>query len=267
MSFGNNSGLMRDYAPQAVTARESWLQCIHDIQDHTVRSLSDVFSREELHNSSSPPLLFIDPSYHGNAGDNFIAYGSLVFLEKMGFRNHTECNIAASIGFSPNCGNFSHFEEQGLAVWQGGGYWGDLWEREQLLLTRLTSTATLAKKGKIVVGFPQSIHYNNKDLQTRDAKMFMEKFSDFQDDLKKNVILTWRQEKSYALAKELYPLVENRYHCNTNLIKSVPGVVYIYINTRITTSAKQMPCSSRVTLFPGWRLEGFKCFNQSPCTG
>ena len=114
------------------------------------------------------------------------------------------------MGFSPNCGNFSHFEEGGVAVWHGGGNWGDMWSREELLLTRLKSIATLAKKGKIVVGFPQSIHYNNKDLQTRDAKMFMEKFSDFQDDLKKNVILTWRQENSFKLAKDLYPLVGNR---------------------------------------------------------
>ena len=172
MSLGMNNRLVHDSVPQQVTARETWLQCIHDIQDHTMNSLADVFSREELHRSSNSPLLFIDPSYHGNAGDNFIAYGSLVFLEKMGFTNHTECNIAASIGFSPNCGNFSHFEEGGLAVWMGGGYWGDLWEREQLLLTRLTSTATMARKGKIVVSFPQSIHYNNKDLQSQDAKMF-----------------------------------------------------------------------------------------------
>ena len=211
MSFSNNTGLMYDSVPQnSATARETWLQCIHDIQDHTMNSLADVFSREELHRSSNSPLLFIDPSYHGNAGDNFIAYGSLVFLEKMGFTNHTECNIAASIGFSPNCGNFSHFEDGGLAVWMGGGYWGDLWEREQLLLTRLTSTATMARKGKIVVSFPQSIHYNNKDLQSQDAKMFMEKLRDFPGDLKKNVILTWRQENSLALGNELYPVVENR---------------------------------------------------------
>ena len=40
--------------------------------------------------------------------------------------------------------------------------------------------------------------------------MFMETLSDFQGDLKKNVILTWRQENSFALANELYPLVDNR---------------------------------------------------------
>ena len=210
MSVGLNTRLMHDSVPQPSTARESWLHCIHAIQDHTVRSLSDVFSREELRSSSIPPLLYIDPAYMDNAGDNFIVYGSLIFMEKMGFRNHTECNVLSSNGFSPNCGNFSQFEEGGVAVWHGGGNWGDIWSREELLLTRLKSIATLAKKGKIVVGFPQSIHYNNKDLQTQDAQMFMGKLSDFQGDLKKNVILTWRQENSFTLAKDLYPLVGNR---------------------------------------------------------
>ena len=97
MIFSNNTGLnMYDSAPQQATARETWLQCIHDIQDHTMNSLADVFSREKLH---TPPLLYIDPAYMDNAGDNFIVYGSLVFMERMGFRNHTECNVLSSNGF------------------------------------------------------------------------------------------------------------------------------------------------------------------------
>ena len=86
MSFGLNTRLMHDSVPQPATARESWLHCIHDIQDRTMRILSDVFSREELRSSSSSPLLYIDPAYMDNAGDNFIVYGSLVFMEKMGIK-------------------------------------------------------------------------------------------------------------------------------------------------------------------------------------
>ena len=212
ISFVVNTGLMKEYLPHTDTARDTWLQCINDIQDHTMQSLSDVFSREEFHRFSTPPLLYIDPAYHGNAGDCFISYGSLIFMERMGSRNFEECNVISSAGLSQNCGNFSRFEEGGLAVWHGGGNWGDIWTRKELFLPRLKSILTLAKKGKTVVGFPQSLHYNNKDLQTQDAKMFMENLSDFQGDLKKNVILTWRQQNSYDLAKDIYPLVDNRYN-------------------------------------------------------
>ena len=209
LSLSVTTGLMDNYYV-VHTSRETWLLCIKDIQDHTMKSLSDVFSRDDLHRFSTPPILYIDPAYMDNAGDNFIVYGSLVFMEKMGFRNHTECNVLSSNGLSPNCGDFSHFEEGGLAIWHGGGNWGDIWSREELLLRRLTSIAVLAKKGKTVIGFPQSIHYENKVLQSQDAQMFMRKLSDFQGDLKKNVILTWRQENSFDLAKDLYHLVDNR---------------------------------------------------------
>ena len=210
MSFGYDAGYLKENQPYT-GARESWLQCINDIQDHTMRSLSDVISRAKVHSNTKPPLLYIDPAYGGNAGDNFIAYGSLVFIERMGFLNHTECNVYASQGFSPGCGNFSHFEEGGLAIWHGGGNWGDLWGREVLGLKRLHSITTLANKGKIVIGFPQSIHYNNKNLQTQDAEMFMGNLSDIKrEGAKENIILTWRQENSFTLAKELYPLARNR---------------------------------------------------------
>ena len=201
---------MEDNLPHTSTARDTWLRCINDIQDHTMQSLSDVFSGDEFHRLSTPPLLYINPAYHGNAGDNFITFGTLIFIEKMGSRNFTECDLGSSIGLIPHCGNFSHFEEGGLAIWHGGGNWGDVWGREEILLKRLDSIAYLAKKGKTVIGFPQSMHYNNKDLQTSDAKMFLEKFSDFHGDLKKNVILTWRQKDSFELAKELYPFADNR---------------------------------------------------------
>ena len=211
MSFVSNTVYFKNSQPY--TAEETWLQCINDIQDHTMRSLSDVIVKAKSQHdaSSTSPLLFIDPAYGENAGDNFIVYGSLVFIEKMGFLNHTECNVYASQGFSPNCGNFRQFMEGGLAIWQGGGNWGDLWGRDVLGLKRFQSIATLANKGKIVIGFPQSIHYNNKNLQARDAEMFMGNLNhNKQEKFKENVILTWRQKSSFELSKDLYPLVGNR---------------------------------------------------------
>ena len=46
--------------------------------------------------ANSPALLLVDPAYHGNIGDNLIAYGELVLMERLGFTNHTECNIIQS---------------------------------------------------------------------------------------------------------------------------------------------------------------------------
>ena len=84
--------------------------------------------------ANSPALLLIDPAYHGNVGDNLIAYGELVLMERLGFTNHTECHILQSQGLSRNCNNFSHLGDGGLAWWHGGGNWGDLWDRKAITL-------------------------------------------------------------------------------------------------------------------------------------
>ena len=84
--------------------------------------------------ANSPALLLVDPAYHGNIGDNLIAYGELVLMERLGFSNHTECNIKQSQGLSQNCNNFSHLDNGGLAWWHGGGNWGDLYHRTILTL-------------------------------------------------------------------------------------------------------------------------------------
>ena len=91
---------------------------------------------------NSPALLLVDPAYHGNVGDNLISYGQLVLMERLGFTNHTECHIHQSMGLSQSCNNFSQFENGGLAWWQGGGNWGDLWSRNTQTL-RLCHYLTL----------------------------------------------------------------------------------------------------------------------------
>ena len=95
--------------------------------------ISDILQVDQM-TSNSPPLLLIDPAYGVNVGDNLIAYGELVLMERLGFTNHTECNIIQSQGLSRSCDNFSHFENGGLAWWHGGGNWGDLYRREALNL-------------------------------------------------------------------------------------------------------------------------------------
>ena len=80
---------------------------------------------------------------------------------------------------------------------------------------------TLADQGRVVIGMPQSLHFNNETLGKKDAMEFMEQLIGekardspmIQDrfyHLESHIILTWRQENSYLKAKELYPLVDNR---------------------------------------------------------
>ena len=101
---------------------------------------------------NSPALLLVDPAYHGNVGDNIISYGELVLMERLGFTNHTECHIHQSLRRSQSCNNFSQFEAGGLAWWQGGGNWGDLWSRNTQTLRLchfLTFTLLLAADSRL----------------------------------------------------------------------------------------------------------------------
>ena len=64
----------------------------------------------------------------------------------------------------------------------------------------------------LLLGMPQSFHYNDQALAFHDAKNWMAKIAKqgTQEHLKSKVILTWRQEDSWHNAQTLYPLVDNR---------------------------------------------------------
>ena len=94
--------------------------------------------------ANSPASLLVDPAYHGNIGDNLIAYGELVLMERLGLTNHTECNVKQSQGLSQSCNNFSHIDSGGLAWWQGGGNWGDLYNREAFTLRWVTESLSVS---------------------------------------------------------------------------------------------------------------------------
>ena len=133
-------------------------------------------------------------------------------MERMGFMNHTECHIIASLGLSKWCRNFTHVSDGGLAWWTGGGNWGDLWDRKGLTLRRMRTFIQLMKKGKTIIGMPQSLHYRNKLNETNDAAMWMEAIAAETnlENSKAKIILTWRQKNSFQNASSIYPLVDNR---------------------------------------------------------
>ena len=70
----------------------------------------------------------------------------------------------------------------------------------------------LVKKGKTVIGMPQSFHYQNKLNETNDAAEWMEAIAAEIDSeqSKAKMVLTWRQIESFEKGASLYPLLDNR---------------------------------------------------------
>ena len=70
----------------------------------------------------------------------------------------------------------------------------------------------LVQKGRTVVGMPQSLHYNNKELEQSDARDWMDSVQQEVGEklAREKMILTWRQKDSFDKSKALYPLLDNR---------------------------------------------------------
>ena len=71
----------------------------------------------------------------------------------------------------------------------------------------------LVLKGRTVVGMPQSLHYNNKEYERKDAEDWMARVKEQvgEELAREKMILTWRQVNSFNNAQKLYPLLDNRY--------------------------------------------------------
>ena len=176
---------------------EAWSQCIQDIQRNIKSNLSDLFVSEK-----KGKIILIDPNIRRNVGDNLITYGELVFLDSLGYKDFKECGIA-QIEFEP-C-NYSDFDDESveMGMWHGGGNWGNLYNKLQRQPRRLKSLVEIAKRGKKVLGMPQSLYYDNKDEELDDAKMFQRKLDNALDSqtMFERIVLTWRQQDSFDRAK------------------------------------------------------------------
>ena len=120
------TGYSRQYHSHDVRYHQGKIKLIKMIKLHYFLQVDKV--------SPHSSALLVDPAYHGNVGDNLIAYGELVLMERLGFINHTECGVVQSGGLNQNCNNFSHLDTGGVAWWHGGGNWGDIWVRKGITL-------------------------------------------------------------------------------------------------------------------------------------
>ena len=127
---------------------------------------------------------------------------------------------------------------------------------------RKKSLVTLADKDLVVIGMPQSLHFNDEDLEKRDAKEFMEQLigerhmdspmiKERFNHLERQIILTWRQENSYIKAKELYPLVDNR------LVPDMAFMIGPLIQTDVWTNKRR-----KVDILFGLRIDKESRFSE-----
>ena len=70
----------------------------------------------------------------------------------------------------------------------------------------------LVEKGRTVIGMPQSLHYNNKELERSDAQHWMDSVRQAvgESEARQRMVLTWRQTDSLQAGSSLYPLLDNR---------------------------------------------------------
>lgn len=145
-------------------------------------------------------------SVRPNVGDNLITYGELVFLNSLGYKDIKVCGIVFGRERELTSCNFSHFNDESveMGMWQGGGNWGNLWRgKNGRQKQRFNSIVEIAKRGKKVVGMPQSFFYDNEDEEMQDTKLFQRLLETSLDkkSMFERITLTWRQQDSYEKAK------------------------------------------------------------------
>jgi exopolysaccharide biosynthesis predicted pyruvyltransferase EpsI len=120
-----------------------------------------------------------------------------------------------------------------VALWHGGGNWGDLWRTLQPV--RIRSLESLLRHQYAVVGMPQSLYYRDASRAEADAQLLWDSIArglqhepegertapwsnltqqQQRTDLlvreaKSRVLLCWREVESYQQAELLYPFVTN----------------------------------------------------------
>jgi exopolysaccharide biosynthesis predicted pyruvyltransferase EpsI len=191
---------------------------------------------------------FLDPAYHKNVGDHMITLGELEFLDRLGFsgpQKIQQCGYVQAGSFVESCEDFLRqpqstrtstakevagagvvvtTHQPAVALWHGGGNWGDIWRHIQP--KRIDSFSLFLQNNYSIVGMPQSLYYSDKSLGEMDATHLrrsisqglgfnstggVDKLSSVEE--KKMALdrihLAWREVESYNRAKELYPFVTN----------------------------------------------------------
>jgi exopolysaccharide biosynthesis predicted pyruvyltransferase EpsI len=209
---------------------------------------------------SATHILLVDPAYHSNVGDHMITIAELV-LQKSHSREATtlsQCSYVQAHNFVPNCDDVLQKEAiipnliqnvhaesfpsavslstdrrqlhpYKVALWHGGGNFGNLWASAQQ--ARLRSIVLLLQANFTIIGMPNSWYYTNSEIEAKDTQQLrhniivglgmdsrqQETITDVQLSslAKSRIIWTWREHYSYDRAIKLLP------YCTHQLVPDI----------------------------------------------
>lgn len=101
--------------------------------------------------------IFLDIPYYSNPGDTLIWEGTECLLK--------ECSYKCLMKTAEECFKFPKLRENTIILLQGGGNWGDLWDRHQKFRLKVIQKY---KNHRIII-LPQSIYYKELDNWEKDA--------------------------------------------------------------------------------------------------
>jgi exopolysaccharide biosynthesis predicted pyruvyltransferase EpsI len=199
-------------------------QCIEKIRERQSAALGPFMDA-----SDNRRVLLVDPAYHRNVGDHMITLGELEFMKRLGYAANTQsqCHYVQAGEFVPHCDVVIYQPNpaqavQPLALWHGGGNWGDIWDMQG---PRIDSFVPLLEHNFTIVSMPQSFYYGDRELEKRDAERLKSnivrgmwswdqdtsilKTTEGRNRSMSRVVLSWREHKSYRKALKRYPFANN----------------------------------------------------------
>jgi exopolysaccharide biosynthesis predicted pyruvyltransferase EpsI len=228
--------------------------CIEEI-----RSNRHTFYTSYIENAAH--ILLVDPAYHSNVGDHMITIAELTLLTSSSTTPNaslSQCSYVQARDFVSSCDvvlrwetknpkqvvqtllsstknktrNLHRSSNQKLALWHGGGNFGNLWPTAQQ--ARIQSITLLLQANYTIVGMPNSWYYTNSKIEWNDMQQLRSNIivglglknshgkiditvtdSDLANVAKSRIVWTWREHYSYERAIQLLP------YCSHKLVPDI----------------------------------------------
>ncbi|MBR3071817.1 polysaccharide pyruvyl transferase family protein [Fibrobacter sp.] len=151
--------------------------------------LKKLLELRQIINQQLLPLIdfnyvYLELPYYENIGDTLIWEGTLRFLKQVKHK----CLYSASLSTYYN----HNIPKDTLILLQGGGNFGDLWERHHKFRKEIIE---LHPQNRVII-FPQTVWYENSENIKKDETFFAQH---------PNVTMCARDKVSYSFMKEHFP--------------------------------------------------------------
>lgn len=200
-------------------------QCLVKIREQQLAAFMPYLQRN-YSEQSAHEMLLVDPAYHGNVGDHMITVAEHELFRQFGWdvsldgrtdqSYYRECHYVQANNFVRHCEDMIWEGDGGnrtkIAVWHGGGNWGDLWRVVQSL--RIQSLRPLVhNRFRTIISMPQSLYYGHKETEEYDARVIERELrvgaTSANESSEGILVLSWREYESYKKAQKLYPFARN----------------------------------------------------------